>query len=233
MLTAQDKQWLSQNYFGLTVEQDKISGTVEFVATYNNESGQFLILGRGISDSVGGLRLVGKFNIRIEERADKSLSKLPALYLQEVSPIPDRHFGQRDFSACLCSPLEEGDFLVPEFQFKKYFEQLVIPFLYGQVFYTAESHWPWAEYQHGGVGLLQSYFKFDGVITKVLVEEFLSYLKTDRNWLSIKNILFLTRPSKQGCACGSGSKFKNCHPEALKGLIRLKSDISNFAVSLG
>ncbi len=232
MLTEEDNKWLSRYYPNLTVGRDIISGTVEFVATYNKETNQFLILRDGIADSVGGLRLTGKFGIRIKEREDKTLSKLPALFVDDVQPIPDRHFGQKDFSACLCSPLEESEFLIPEFQFRNYFEQLVIPFLYGQLFYSSEKHWPWDEYQHGGIGLLQSYFQIAELVTEKIIKEFLSYLKQDKNWNLYKMVLFLRRPSRQGCPCGSNREFRDCHPEALKGLARLKADISNLSVNI-
>lgn len=232
MLTDQDKQWLYKNFPNLTLDYNKISGEVEFTATYNKDSGDFLILKGSAADSVGGLLLSGKFKIRIEERIDKTLSKLPALYVDDFETIQDRHFGQKDFSACLCSPLEEEEFLVPKFNFKKYFEQLVIPFLYGQIYYSTEKRWPWDDYQHGGIGLLQSYFKVDRESTQISVREFLSYLKQDKNWLLYKKILILRRPSRQKCPCGSDNEIRDCHPEALKGLAKLKADMSNLSADI-
>jgi hypothetical protein len=49
-------------------------------------------------------------------------------------------------------PLEEDDFLDPEFQFRLFLERLVIPFLYGQAFYSANGRWPWIEYDNGELG---------------------------------------------------------------------------------
>ena len=231
MLTEQDKQWFRQYCRNFTLSHNKISGELNFTATYNKETGDFLIIHEDSTDYVGGLHLNGKFKIRIEEREEKLLSKLPALYVDGVEPIADRHFGQRDKSACLCSPLEEESFLVPKFEFKKYFEQLVIPFLYGQVFYTTEKHWPWDEFKHGGIGLLQSYEQTCNNSTSPFVENFLNYLKQDARWPAYKKILILTRPSRQACPCGTGKKLRDCHPEAIKGLAKLKADISNLNIN--
>lgn len=231
MLTSQDKKWLSKAYPDLKPNGHNLSGIIEFTATYNEQSGLFLILGPNIYDDVGGLSLSGKFKVRIDERVRMNLSKLPALFIEEIEQSPDRHFSA-DSSACLCSPLEEREFLQPEFQLRKYIEELVIPFLFGQIFFSKENRWPWGDYQHGGIGLLQSYFNFDGQITKNFVIEFLSYLKQDRNWPSYRRLLVMTRPSKQICACGSAYILRDCHPEVLKGLARLKADISNLAMNL-
>src|ERR1700727_2238404 len=45
------------------------------------------------------------------------------------------------------------------FQIRAFLEQLVIPFLYGQVFYSSKNRWPWAEYAHGATGILEAYSK--------------------------------------------------------------------------
>ena len=157
MITDQDSEWLASTYPGVSAKADTVAGVIEFAATYNGQTHQFLCLDNGAPDTVGGQRLSGRFDIRIQERVDKSVSALPALHVEGVDPTPDRHFNQTDKSACLCSPLEEQDFLAPHFDFRRYFEQLIVPFLYGQVFYSAEGRWPWFEYGHGAVGLLESY----------------------------------------------------------------------------
>jgi hypothetical protein len=232
IVSSQDKNWLNKSYPELqVVDQDGIFGVLKFTATYNGESGRFLILHENIIDNVGGLKLTGEFKIRIAERVNKSLSKLPALFIEEIEPEPARHFS-KDYSACLCSPLEEEDFLQPEFSLQKFLEELVIPFLYGQIYYSKEQRWPWQDYHHGNLGLLQSYGKIDKQNNAELAREFLNYLKQDVNWPRLKNILTLTRPSKQPCLCGSTSKLRDCHPEILPGLSRLKADLSNFCIEL-
>ena len=161
MLTKQDKIWLLQKYPGLVVDTNdkQLSGEVEFTGTYNEQSGRFLQIEKDTNDGVGGLRLSGQFKITIKTRADFRDSKLPALSLEGFNHIPGRHFNQSDFSGCICNPLEEDEFLEPRFEFQRYFKELVAPFLYGQLFFTQEDRWPWFEYAHGGLGLLEAFSK--------------------------------------------------------------------------
>jgi hypothetical protein len=132
MLTASDKEWLAENYPDLSIESDtKIAGEVEFIATYNEEPGRFLQIEQDTVDGVGGVRLSGTFRITIAARTVFRDSRLPALTVEGVDAIPDRHFNQSDLSACVCNPLEEDEFLYPQFNFQRYFKELVVPFLYG------------------------------------------------------------------------------------------------------
>jgi len=232
MLTDQDKIWLSQKYRGLVVGKGKISGEIEFTATYNEQSGRFLQIVDGVDDNVGGVRLSGRFNIRIEERKDTLFSKLPALFVEGLDYIPDRHFNQTDFSGCICNFLEEDEFLQPRFEFQKYLEKLVIPFLYGQLFFTREKRWPWPEYAHGGVGLLEAYSKNP---TPTKADECLRKISRETPlWLIVKPLL-LQKSNIGGhtlCPCLRRDQMRRCHSNALKGLRSLKEIIKVHNISL-
>jgi hypothetical protein len=173
MLKREDEAWLHKAHPRLIASADGVAGYIAVNATYNSDSGRFLILTDGMVDAVGGTALSGDFEIAIRERSDKSISALPSLHVKDVEPISARHFGQCDKSACLCSPFEEVEFLKPEFNFRVFVEQLVVPFLYGQIFYSAHQHWPWPDYSHGATGLLESYAKS---LSRVSVEECLRQL---------------------------------------------------------
>ena len=138
MLSESDEKWLHNNYPALIATGDTVAGTIEFKASYDSQGHRFVILGDQPNEEIGGRVLSGTFQIRIEERTDKSTSQLPALYVEGIDPIADRHFSQSDNSACLCSPFDEREFLQPELQFRSFLERLVIPFLYGQVFYSSK-----------------------------------------------------------------------------------------------
>lgn len=232
MMTDQDRQWLAEAWAGLTVDGESISGALEFTATYNKQSNQFLILESGVLDTVGGLRLTGHFDIRVEERKSRSVSALPALHVTGLDATPDRHFNQADKSACLCSPLEEQDFLTPSFDFRRFFEQLVIPFLYGQVFYSAEGHWPWFEYGHGVIGLLESYSRI-GDAGKA--QECVLKLAKDKDaWPRIRRALKSKEAVKGAtpCFCPHPDHIRRCHPLAWQGIRQLKHDLSNQDLSI-
>lgn len=229
MVTAQDREWLSARYPGLLLDNGAIAGTVEFTASYDGEKREFLILEECAPGTHGGLPLTGKFRISIRERTDFSFSRLPAVFVQEVEATAVRHFGQSDKTACLCSPLEEDEFLQPEFQFQRFFQKLVIPFLYGQVFYSLHQRWPWSEYEHGSTGLLEAYGRVgDSTKAKDCVEK----LARDRNWSKIRSAL-QQKPYVKGhtpCFCGKEDHLRRCHPDALKGLRQLQLDIESQSI---
>ncbi len=235
MLTEHDKKWLCENYPNLTHSEDGvISGTVTFRATYNNQINRFLILGGNIENTIGGLELSGGFTIRITETKDGGLSQLPSLYIEGVDTVADRHINQTvgDCRACLCSPLVEDQYLVPVFNFKVYFETLVIPFLYGQLFYDKEKRWPWKDLSHGSIGILESYLKIAGTDK---TKECLAKLPRDpKNWKHIKMLLAQKSPIKGHalCFCLNGSKIRNCHIDAWKGAEKLRQDIKNQSLTI-
>lgn len=229
MLKESDKQWLRDTQPALNATAHGVAGTIKFVASYNNQSNMFVILGDGITDQAGALALSCTFEIRIEEQSERSLSRLPALYVQELDPTADRHFNHQDKAACLCSPFEETEFLQPEFEFRAFLERLVIPFLYGQTFYSLKGHWPWTEYSHGALGVLEAYL---ALRDQNRARECLQRLAQDREWPRINSALRQT-PYIKGhtpCFCPKKDQIRRCHSNALKGLLRLQQDLKALGI---
>jgi hypothetical protein len=231
MLREIDEQWHHDTYPGLIPVENGVAGTVEFTASYNEQGNIFVIHTDGLTNEEGVLTLTGRFQIRIEERTDRSASRLPALYVQGVDPTGDRHFNQKDKSACLCIPFEEDEFFQPEFQFRLFVERLVIPFLYGQIFYSSRGHWPWTEYAHGATGILEGYSK---ILDQNRATECLHLLAQDRAWPRIKSALRQS-PQIKGhtpCFCSTMDHIRRCHPGALKGALRLQRDLEALGIPI-
>lgn len=236
-LTESDKSWLRQCHPGLALSTLGIAGTINTVATYNRETNLFQILYDGSPDQVGGFRLRTFFSICLEERSDTSTSRLPALYVKNVKPTANRHFVQTDHSACLCSPFEEDELLAGGFAFIPFFEQLVIPFLYGQEFYSHTGRWPWAEYAHGATGLLEAYA---GLAKPSKVEE--SFRRILLETSGRRRILGVVQQLSEVqdetlCFCPRRGHMRYCHPRALHGLRQLRRDLNRhfqwFAPKIG
>jgi hypothetical protein len=229
MLTESDEQWLREQHPALITARRSVAGTIDFRANYDHGNNRFLILHGESVSQVEGVTLSGTFQIRIEERTDKSTSQLPALYVEGIETTPDRHFNQRDNSACLCSPFDEPDFLQPQFQFPIFLEQLVVPFLYGQVYYSSRGNWPWAEYAHGAAGILEAYSKIDD---QNRVEECLLQLVQDSSWSRIQSAL-RQEPYIKGhtpCFCTNMDQLRRCHPRALEGVRRLQQHLKTRGI---
>jgi len=223
MLKKEDEEWLAESHPRLTRTGSRVEGTITFRATHNADTGLFLIVSDDVCDTVGGLSLCGTFEISIEERSDKAISKLPALRVEGIEAVSDRHFSQLDKSACLSSPFEETDFLVPDLDFRGYIERLVIPFLYGQIFYSQHERWPWSDYAHGAVGLLESYSRCPENVDPT---ECLRLLMMDSNWPKVRAALL--QESIKGhtqCFCAKGDNIRRCHPAAMRGVQQLQREL--------
>lgn len=229
MLQPGDEEWLREKHPGLTVAGDVLSGLIQFRAAYDATINQFFSIEDSATASAGAVILSGTFEVRIEPRIDRSTSRLPDLSVNGVEMTADRHFNSADKTACLCSPLEEDDFLQPELQFRVFLEQLVVPFLYGQVYFSSYGRWPWAEYAHGIAGVLEAYAKIQD---QNRAGECLRLLSHDSNWSMIRAAL-RQKPFLKGhspCFCSSGDKIRQCHPAALKGALQLQKDLNALGI---
>jgi len=231
MLNQSDEAWLRGAHPDLIREGDTVEGTITFTAAYHQPTNRFVILANQDTAPSGAVTLAGTFHIRIQERTDTTDSRLPALYIQGIDPAPERHFNQRDKSACLCSPFDEDDFLQPEFQFRPYLEQLVVPFLFGQNFYSSQERWPWPEYAHGATGVLEAYSTF---ADPSRAQQCLQKLTKDRTWPYIRSTL-QQKPHVKGhtpCFCLSLNHIRRCHPMALQGALQLQKDLRAQGISI-
>ena len=231
MLKAGDEEWLSETHPGLALVDGAVRGTIEFAAAYDAARNLFQVLDANVLAQIEGVALAGRFTIHIEERTVKAFSSLPALFIEEMEPISDRHFGA-DKSACLCSPLEEDEFLTPTFEIRSFIEKLVIPFLYGQLFYSANQRWPWSEYAHFATGLLEAYGEHpDPTKIEGLLQTLWRYFDT---WPAIRAVLQRKDYIKghTPCFCPKKDQMRRCHPKALRGIQQLHSDIRGLKIGL-
>jgi hypothetical protein len=230
MLTAEDKVWLQGAHPGLTLNGDGVVGKVRFRAAYNAAINLFLI-GEPDTTEAGYTILDCDFPIRIAEREELVYSALPALYIEGADPNLDRHISY-DKSACLCSPLEEAEFLAPQFPFRPYFEKLVLPFLYGQAYFSLHGRWPWPEYAHSVVGILESYSKYPGADKVRACLDVLMKCKID--WPAVQSALS-QRDYVKGhtpCFCKKKDQIRRCHPGALQGIQRLRREIIELGIQI-
>jgi hypothetical protein len=232
MIRDDDRQWLAVEFPGLVAESDAITGHLEITATFNPTTGLFLQISEGTIDGVGGVLQTGRFAIRIEPRLDTTNSRLPALFVEGVDRSMDRHFNQTDGSGCICNPLEEGPFLHPEFDFRRYMKELVVPFLYGQGFFTKEKRWPWSEYAHGVLGLIEA---CTSDTEPAVLEECLRRLPRESSiWGKAKALLqqksYIKGHSR--CPCPKNDHLRRCHPRVLTGLRVLQEYVVSKRITL-
>lgn len=228
-----DREWLNWACPGLVVNDDQateVRGTIKFSGVYD-KTGSFRIIYNQTKTPPSGIVLSGKYNVVIKKNPDSSL--LPKLYIDtsQVKPSVNRHINPHDSTACVAGVVEEAEFMAEGFEFPRYIEELVIPFLYGQKYLDQYGEWPWFQYSHDTVGILESYY-FKG--SSSTVELVLKRLKVRADWERIQSLL-KRRGFIKGhipCFCPIGDHIKRCHPNALKGARKLKEDIIKIGISV-
>jgi hypothetical protein len=166
------------------------------------------------------------FSIRLA--AHNGASRLPAL--REVGgrsgaivqkhgfeDVRALHQNLSDGTACVCVKQEETARFPPGARLLTFVEQLAIPYLYGLSYVDEFGKWPWGEYSHGGLGLLEYYADNPAQDAKQDLEQVLASMKADGAWPDYHRQL--RKPSsKRACICGSGRAFGKCHRRAWHGL---------------
>jgi hypothetical protein len=87
-----------------------------------------------------------------------------------------------DEVACLCVNQMERKKFPPGSDLSVFLENLVLPYLYGLSYYDAHGRWPWGEYSHGALGLLEFYAEEEAEQTREGIEEWALLIRRDKNW---------------------------------------------------
>jgi len=233
VIHPEEIEWLKNNFSDLKFNNDTppvINGIFKFEAVYQEESGQKYPV---IKDSY-------KIEIRF---SNNSLSLLPEVRetgnrisniistLGETSA--DLHVNP-DGTVCLCPYTAEKRKLPNGFNLKDFFNNLLIPYFYGQSYYEKNKEWPWGEYSHGELGLLEDYLENRGEGNNLeLIKEFIENFK--KIAFSDSYFALVKKGKIKGhtvCFCGSNKKIRNCHNLSFKGLWHLKEDIKKNKMKL-
>ena len=75
--------------------------------------------------------------------------------------LEDMHINTSDASAvCLCPPIEEKLYEKQAISVRQFIEKYILPFFYEQSYFRENGEWPWGEYGHGIIGVLESYLDY-------------------------------------------------------------------------
>jgi len=130
-------------------------------------------------------------------------------------PLIDLHTNRNDSSLCLCIYEEEKEYLPNGFVLSDYIENLVEPFFYWIEYYKIYKKPPWGQYAHGFLGYLQLYNK-----NKIDINELKKKAKEmDYDFHSLTKL-----KGHHKCPCNSGKILRNCHPDILSAIYKLKQE---------
>jgi len=148
----------------------------------------------------------------------------------KLTDIRDLHYNTNNRTACVCVKQEEKTKFPPGSDLVHFIEALAIPYLYGLSFYDEQGYWPWGEYSHGAIGLLEYYADDPSEQSKEDIEVIAGTFRDDLNWKRYSKQLRKPSPDKS-CPCGKDKPFQKCHADAYRGLLRLNGDLKRLKLN--
>jgi len=131
---------------------------------------------------------------------------LPPVILETNGRIPrtvDRHVFP---NGTICVEVPELTLLRGDYSLVSFLEGPVHNYFLGQSLVESGQPWPFGEWSHGKLGLLEAYAEILGVADEASIRRYLD---------------FLSRQGLKGhwqCPCGSGKRLRHCHRQRLGSL---------------
>ncbi len=242
-LTAQDLDWINKYYPALTASKrpngvDEIQGKLKFAMSYNHSDNSFLIGSQTIQQG-SGINIEDEYQIKIIF-APTTSSKLPQVFevggkienfaKSNLIDLSDLHINPSK-AACLCVEGSEDEYFSSGFKLSDFMNQMVIPFFYEQSFFQKYRHWPWGEYAHGVLGIIEKYGETDSHSREEVEKVFSVIIRSEENYI-VRQMLKKRKNIKgyKKCVCGSKKKMSECHPGIYVGLSKLKDDLIKHSI---
>lgn len=149
----------------------------------------------------------------------------------QINDKKELHYNEKSNFACLCVPQEERIRFPYGSSFIIFINDLVIPYLFGLSFYDKNGKWPWNEYSHGSLGILEYYGEHNPKLTIKDVEYISKYIRGDNMWIEYSKQIRKPNPEKY-CICGSKKPINKCHDLAWKGIQHLNSEVIRLELNL-
>ncbi|HEX3652375.1 MAG TPA: hypothetical protein VHU18_06085 [Rhizomicrobium sp.] len=145
-----------------------------------------------------------------------------------LTEIGDLHQNSRDGSACVCVKQEEARRFPPGSELFCFVEELAVPYLFGISFFDENGKWPWAEYSHGTLSIVE--FCGDNAPSTAELHVSIKQIQADENWREYSRQI--RKPSAmRKCVCGSGKPFLHCHRLAWYGITKLHDCIAALGLN--
>ena len=183
-----------------------------------------------------GEEIRDEFEIRVAKRASNHVPIMTEIGGRTIaiaqkwgrSNLQDLH-RNLDGSACVCVKQEEAIKFPPGSDLPRFLDGLARDYLYGLAFYDRHGRWPWGERAHGAVGILEFYAENQAPLSRSDVDAIVPYFLMEKNWLEFDKQLRRPRGHSR-CLCGSGLTFRECHPAAFHGVVKLAEGLDRLGI---
>jgi hypothetical protein len=147
------------------------------------------------------------YDIKIELPDDYPVN-LPRVWetSNQLPKIPDRHFNSKDADACLCSRPERWEKWPPGSSISAFLDGLVKEFFFSQAYYDIEKRWPFGQWSHEALGIVEYFAKKLSCTDLVKLKRMLELAllpKLFRQW---------------ECPCGSKDRVTKCHGPLIRAI---------------
>ena len=187
----------------------------------------------------GGVTLQDAFEIEIEIPSDYP-SCIPKLYevggrteaiarKHQIQDIRDLHRDVKTGAACVCVKQEEVVHFPPGSTLNIFVDHLVTPYLYGLAYFDQNRRWPWGEYSHGALGILES-IAYHGVDPSIeTIKGLVAAINKDPATAALIRQLYRLSENRH-CPCGRLRPFRRCHATAWQGLLQLRRAMAKLGL---
>lgn len=134
-------------------------------------------------------------------------------------------------TACVCVKLEEGRRFPKGSDLPHFIEELVVPYLFGLSHFDEHGKWPWPDYSHGALGIIEYYADAADPPSRESIDAALSFLKQDTGWRKLRRQI--RKPSAmRSCLCDSGKPISRCHKGVWNGIVKLHGDMQKVGLDV-
>ena len=233
MLSDTEQKIIKKLYPGLSlIKKDGkyfLTGELEFRASYDKDKDILSII-PGSIQTEDDFSIKDKYKIEVELPTDfprafplvretnGRIQKIATKY--NIKDIRDLHVNKdKNNAVCLCPKPAERLKYPDKVDIVHFLNNLVVPFFFGLSHYDLYGKWPWNEYGHGYLGILEFYSE-----NKDLKDMSIAKLCYECLSDTEKELITMERRIKGHyfCVCGSKEIFKRCHKKALEGIWALK-----------
>jgi hypothetical protein len=143
----------------------------------------------------------------------------------------DLHRNPGTGTACLCVKQEEKNRFPKGANLPHFVEQLVVPYLFGLSHFDEHGKWPWPDYSHGALGIVEYYADAADAPSDESIGSTLDFLKQDISWRELRRQI--RKPSAMRmCVCGSRKPISRCHRSVWAGITKLNGDMQKLSLNV-
>lgn len=147
-----------------------------------------------------------------------------------IADLRDLHRNPANGSACVCVKQDERHRFPKGANLWHFIDQLAVPYLFGLSHFDEHGKWPWPDYSHGVLGIVEYYAEAADDPSAGTLGETLDFIRQDYSWRDFRKQIRQPSPMRM-CVCGSQRPISLCHKGVWAGIVKLNSDIQRFGLN--